>query len=277
MPNAKSRLTANALFAAFLLGSVALWAIIALNLDAAHERVVERVNDEQRNLARSLAATVASSFRSLDLSLLHLRDGWVNDRRRFNAMVARETEFLKRESIEQVSVIDANGRLVWSNVPVWRPVDLSDRAHYTAHKAGGDALYISEPVIGRNLQQASIRFTRPIFGPDGRFAGVIGIAVPPLALEKIYNDLHLVEDGNVSLVHADGYFLARSRNFSEAANAALPVATTPGLRPSDPVEGGSRRVNAIEKVDSIVSYRKVAGYPAVVYVREPAARLLAGY
>ena len=162
-------------------------------------------------------------------------------------------------------------------MPRWRPVDLSDRAHYKAHKAGDDALFISEPVIGRNRQQVSIRFTRPIFDRDGRFAGVIGISVPPLALEKIYNDLHLVEDGNVSLVHAEGYFLARSRNFSEAAASMLPVATTPGLRPGDPVEGGSRRVNAIEKVDSFVSYRKVTGYPAVVYVREPAERLLTGY
>lgn len=245
MTGDRLRVTGWRYFAVFVVGVALLWTGIALTLKSTHERVIERINNDQRNLARSLAANVASSFRSIDLSLLHLRDGWMGDRRRFDAIVAREIELLKLESIEQVSVIDAGGRLVWSNLPGWKPVDLSDRKHYRVHLGRADRLNISEAVIGRNSQAASIRFTRPMFYADGRFAGVIGIAVPPIALEKIYSDLRLVQGGNISVVHADGYFLARSENFSAAASAPLPVTTTLGLRPGDPPEGSSRRVNAI--------------------------------
>ena len=263
--------------AGFLLGSFVLWAAIMLSLDATRDRILERIANDQHNLARSLAANVTSSFRPIDLALLHLRETWVRDRAGFAAAVAREVAFLKREAIMLVSVVDAGGRIVWSNLAGWQPADVTDRAYFQAHKAGGDALHISEPMIGRVSGQSTIQFTRAVLSPRGQFAGVVVISVPPLALEKTYDDIRLAEGGNISLVRADGHFLARSRNFSAAAAAVLPVAETPGLRPGDPIAGGSRRINAIEKVDSFVSYYKVTGYPAVVYVREPADRLLAGY
>ena len=263
--------------AGFLLGSFVLWTAIMLSLDATRDRILERIANDQHNLARSLAANVASSFRPIDLSLLHLRDFWVRDRAKFAAAVARDVAFLNREAIVQVSVVDAGGRIVWSNLAGPQMVDVSDRGYFQVHRAGGDTLHISEPLIGRVSKQSTIQFSRPVFAPDGRFAGVMVMSVPPLALEKIYDDIRLAEGGNISLVRADGYFLARSRNFSMAAAAVLPVAETPGLRPGDPIAGGSCRINAIEKVDSFVSYYKVMGYPAVVYVREPADRLLAGY
>ncbi|NBR29257.1 MAG: hypothetical protein EBT83_12720, partial [Betaproteobacteria bacterium] len=116
--------------AGFLLGSFVLWTAIMLSLDATRDRILERIANDQHNLARSLAANVASSFRPIDLSLLHLRDFWVRDRAKFAAAVARDVAFLNREAIVQVSVVDAGGRIVWSNLAGPQMVDVSDRGYF---------------------------------------------------------------------------------------------------------------------------------------------------
>ncbi len=256
-----------------------LWAAIWLALQTAQDQSIAEANLDGRNLARSLSEHVEATVRVIDLSLLTLREEWHNGPQAFGAAVARQREFLKRESITHVGVAGANGIAAWDTTPGWKPVDISDRDYFRFHRQRGadDQLHISEPLQGRISGQATIQFTRPIYDGQQRFAGVLDYSLSPPALEQVYMDLKPGEGGNISLVRADGKFLARSRNFLAALGHSLPQSTTPGLRPGDPESADYRAISEIENIDSLFSYYKVPSYPLVLYVRQPVATVLAPY
>ncbi len=114
------------LFIAFGLVVIALWAAIALALNAAHRQTLDRASAEGRNLARSLAEHVASSVRAIDITLQHLRDEWIRDPASFDAAV-RKQDILKDQSVTQVLVFGANGRSLYGSLPGWQSADISDR------------------------------------------------------------------------------------------------------------------------------------------------------
>lgn len=88
--------------------------------------------------------------------------------------------------ILQVAAIDMTGRLVWSTVSGWRPVDLSDREHFRVHLEPGRplSLFISAPLIGRASRRYSIQFSRPYVNEEGVVLGVGVISMDPAELSQ---------------------------------------------------------------------------------------------
>ena len=264
------------MFTAFGLAVAVLWAAIAYGLHATQREATDRASAEGRNLARSLAEHVGASVRSVDLSLQHLRDEWVRDTKVFGAAVARQHKIIEEESVIQVSVIDAGGRVSFSNLPGWTRVDLSDREHFVSHKGGDtDRLHVSAPVLGRLSKQWTIQFTRPIYDRRQQFAGVLVFSVPPPALEQAYKDIELGEGSIIGLTRSDGQILAYSRDLAKAT--AISAASAPGVRPDSPPAGDYRRASAVDGVERLFSYRKVTGYPMVVIVGQDVKTILAPY
>jgi signal transduction histidine kinase len=227
-------------------------------------------------VARSLAEYEASSVRAIDLSLKYLRDDWLRDPASFSAAVDRHQEHLKREGVIQVAVLDAEGWMRYSRLPASGRIDFSDREYFKVQKTGGkDELFISAPVFGRVTGQWAIQFTRPIYGPDRRFAGVMIVAVPPPALESIYKEINLGEGGTITLVRSDGEVLARSRDL--AKGVAVSLAGTPGLSPDSPVTGDYRGSSRVDGVERLISYRRLDAYRLTVFVGQSVDTVLAPY
>lgn len=62
----------------------------------------------------------------------------------------------------QVSIIDAEGSLVYSSVdPSARRLDLSDREHFRTHLGGVDALFVSRPVKGVAIGRSHDEILKP--------------------------------------------------------------------------------------------------------------------
>ena len=264
------------IFAVAGLMALALWAMIASALHTAEGEALARAGAEGSNLARSLAEHEASSVRAIDLVLLHLRSEWAESVVPFAGHVARQQEHLSRETVSQVLVTDADGRIAYSSLPGFEGADVSDRPYFRAHQALGQReLRISAPVLEPGLKHWTIVFTRPVHDHHGHFAGVVALFVPPPGLERIYNDIELGEGASITLVRADGQILARSHDLAKVYGVSL--ADVPALSPDAAPAGGYRRTARTDGIERLYRYQKVPGYPLTVFVGQAVDTVLAAY
>jgi signal transduction histidine kinase len=253
-----------------------VWSLIALLLYQAHQEAIRSASAAARNLARSLADYESSSIQAIDLSLKYLREDWLRDPASFAGVVDRHQEHLKRERVIQVAVLDAEGWTVFSKLPQAQATNFADREYFNLHKRRAtDELHISQPLFGRVTRQWAIQFTRPIRDREGRFAGLIVVAVPPPALENVYNDIKLGPDGVIALVRSDGEILARSGDLAKGVTVSL--AGMPGTEPDSPVDGQLRGDSTVDGVERFFAYRRLDNYPLTVYVGQGVDTVLAPY
>lgn len=237
---------------AFIVCTAALWGAIAWLLYDAHRDAIDTANATNANLARSIAEYEDSSMRAIDLSLRVLRDEWARARPAFGATVARHEAYLRKEKVIQVAVLDAAGSVLYSRLSLSGTPNFADRDYFQWQKASGaDELYISPPVLGRITGQWAIQLSRRISDAQGGFAGLIVMAVPPPALEGVYKDIRLGEQGVIGLARADGTILARTGDYG-----------APGK---------------LDPVDRYMSYRELPSFPLTVFVGQAAATVLAPY
>lgn len=274
-PNTVSR-TGLPIFAAAGLVVLGLWVAIATALHAAKHETVARVDTEERNLARSLAEHLASSVRAIDLVLSHLREDWSESGGSFAADVASEQENLRREHVSQVLVADADGRIAYSSLPGFAGADVSDRPFFKVHKvSGARGLYIGAPMLEPGLGRWTIKFTRSMYDSHGRFAGVLGLFVPPPGLERIYNDIELGPGSIITLARVDGQILARSRDLAKMSGVSL--AATPAFGPDAASASCYRGRARIDGIERLYCYQKVPGYPLIVFVGRALDTVMAPY
>lgn len=256
--------------------AVALWIGVALLAYQAHGQALEAATAAGRNVARSLAEYEASSIRAIDLGLHLLRDEWLRNPAAFDAAVARQEQHLKKEKVIQVAVLDRDGWIAYSRLPQRERLSFADRDYFQVQKARGtDELYVSEPVMGRVTRQWAIQFTRPIRDARGEFAGVMIVAVPPPALESVYNEIDLGREGFVTLARADGTVLARTGGLAKVAGFSL--AGSPALADTAAPAGEFRGPAQVDGVERLFSYRKLPDYPLTVFVAQGMDAALAAY
>lgn len=256
--------------------ALAMWAGTAVFLAQEQRSVVAEAQMRRHNLARSLAEYEASSIRAIDLSLVFLRDLWQRDPADFRNAVGRYERLMRNEKVIQVAVVDAAGWLVYSHLPQPSTINFSDRAYFEVHRTRPqDAIYVSEPVFGRVTNQWAIQFSRPIRDAEGRFAGLIVMAVPPPALEEVYKDIEVGEQGVVTLARFDGQILARSADFEKTVRT--PISTWAAVSQGDALAGDFTGRGGLDGVERYFTYRKIPDYGVAVLVGQSVSSVLAPY
>jgi diguanylate cyclase (GGDEF)-like protein/PAS domain S-box-containing protein len=191
-----------------------LWACIVWELKASKHRLEEENSRDTANLLRLYTEEVRSSIRSIDLTMLNLRDRWQDKGpNRFASEVLLQQQHLESKVIFQVAIIDAFGKLAFTNTdPSAKPVDLSDREHFKVHRDADarDVLFISRPVLGRVTQRWTIQLTRRLTDAAGRFTGVIVLSIPADYFTRFSRAYDLGGDSTVSMVRSNSELLIRS-------------------------------------------------------------------
>ncbi|MGA9011099.1 MAG: cache domain-containing protein, partial [Acetobacteraceae bacterium] len=196
---------------ALLLGCVLLliWGGIWLQVRQERAATERAAIKETSNLALAFEENIIRSIAAIDQVLLIVRDSYARDPGRFDlARWVSDRPFINDQTF-QLSLIDASGMLVQSNLAGTRqPVDLSDREHFRVHVgARPDTLFISKPLLGRVSNRYSVQFTRRVIGLDGEFLGVVVASLDPSYLARFYESLQ-IGGGFVMLVGLDGYVRA---------------------------------------------------------------------
>lgn len=191
-------------FSTLLLALVPMWAFVLGEIQ--HERATAEAaaRNDAMNLATAFEAHVRSAITLMDVVLLDMRDDVMEFPDNFEEHVREEMDAYGG-FVSQLAVIDAEGKLVFSNLmPVTESVDLSDREHFRVHRDNPevDRLFISKPVLGRVSRQWSIQFTRPI-RVEGRFAGVLVVSVPSSYFSDYYQQIDVGANGSIALLGTD--------------------------------------------------------------------------
>ena len=271
--------SARTLVQALLLGCVLLLIWGGIWLQVQQERTVtERAAiKETSNLALAFEENIIRSIAAIDQVLLIVRDLYARDPGRFDlAGWVHDRPFINDQTF-QLSLIDASGMLVQSNLAGTRgPVDLSDREHFRVHVGtGADALFISKPLLGRVSNRYSVQFTRRVVGLDGEFLGVVVASLDPSYLARFYESLQ-IGDGFVMLVGLDGYIRA-GRPVPGLIGRQLTNSTL--LERASLAGSGYYQLAVAEMTErpAIVSYRRLAEYPLVVMVGYGSEEVFAPY
>ena len=254
----------------------ALWVVVFALLQHLERATLAEASAARRNLARSLSESAASSVRAIDIALVSLRNGWVRERAAFDELVRLHEDLLRKEKVIQVAVLDREGWIRYSRLPQSGPVNFSDREYFAVQRGrASDEIFISTPVFGRVTRQWAIQMTRPIRSADGRFDGLIVVAVPPPALERLYHDMDLGPRSIVTLARLDGRILARSADFERSVE--VPLAATP---PGDSGARGAGEFVGSGNVDGtprFIAYRNVPDYPLRIYVGQDIETVMAPF
>ncbi|MGQ0589240.1 MAG: ATP-binding protein [Sphingosinicella sp.] len=164
-----------------------------------------------------------------------------------------------------VSIADENGDIIATSTPLPSALtNVADRPAFRAHlRRDTGRLYISAPtessITGRNV----IWLSRRLNHPDGSFAGVMAVNVPPEQLTAFYRDARVGPMDVMSVIGLDG--IARARRVGSVISAGEDFSSQPFMRrqlanPSGTYLGTS----VMDGVDRYFSQRRLEEYPLFV-------------
>ncbi|PWC49362.1 ATP-binding protein [Azospirillum sp. TSA6c] len=179
-------------------------------------------------------------------------------------------------------VVDGDGLALHHSAELPLPtVPLSDRAYFTGPRDGGQDLHVSAAITSRVRPGTQIiPFSRRWLDTDGGFRGVLVAMVDPTRLAATLESRDIDRKGSVILALGDGTILLE-RPQGHGGNHGGPGRLTDWpavwntlathdeatIRDAAPGPGGS--------TDSLVSVRRVQGYPFVIVATLPVAAALA--
>jgi diguanylate cyclase (GGDEF)-like protein/PAS domain S-box-containing protein len=263
---------------AILLGCLllVLWLVAGGFLQHVHDRTLEAAALDTGNLARAMAEEAQSSVLAVDRTLVDLRERWQEEPQNFAGKLRLRQDQLNESGSVWVSVVDADGRLVFTNTSAAPGrIDLSDRDYFRELRdAGADQLFISKPVTGRISGRRGVVFARPI-RKDGRFAGVVVMSVSPEYFLRISRELALGPDSAVLLVRRGGDILARK---PELAGRELPtLRDLPFAQAFSPLSGGFCAVSPVDGIERQYAWRTLPKHGLTISIGRALDQVLAPY
>ncbi|MCF8161328.1 MAG: two-component sensor histidine kinase, partial [Polaromonas sp.] len=251
------------LAAAILLG-LTWWHVFTLVSESRAKEIATAARD-LANLTRVSQEHANQTFRSADQVIRFIKSRYQELGDKLDLTALTEQGVIDAEIFPQVGIIDAKGIYRLANRPVTGKIDLTDRAHFKVHvEATSDALFVSQPVLGRATGKWSIQLTRRISSPNADFAGVVVVSIDPGYFTRFYRELKLGNQGVMALYGLDG--VARARNVGlreefggEASNSPVFTRIAEGQ-----LEGQYTANSVVDKVERLVHYRKLPAYDLVV-------------
>lgn len=221
---------------------------------------------EQRalQLADAMAGQTQAFTRLADQALLDLRDQWTDDPQNFPGAVNKALNALPAGLVSHVTVVDADGAVVYNSLGVPPGASMADRPHFQQLREGADRLVLGEPVLARLNGRWLFVVGRPIMR-GGRFAGAVHLLMSTEFLAGVLNRLSLSPKDTVTLVHPDGRILARSLDNTAAMQQSLPP-SRPFLVERMTERGVFRQTAVVDNVPRLFGWHRMQPTGAVLVV-----------
>jgi diguanylate cyclase (GGDEF)-like protein len=255
--------------AALVLGVLGLG--ITVLLDSRND-AWERAEQANANLAQALERDISRNMGVFDLSIqgtieaLRLPElAQVDGRVRRMALFDRSAS---AEYLGSVLVLSPEGDILASSSSDTPPaLRLADRDYFRVHKERADAgLYLSLPFASRLRDgDPSIAISRRLDDADGQFAGVVVGTLRLAYFQERFGALRLGPGGSVTLFRTDSRVLARHPLREGDIGRDLSGSATLIQSMSAP-SGHYMGTGALDGVERLYAFRRVAGFPMVINV-----------
>jgi diguanylate cyclase (GGDEF)-like protein len=210
------------------------------------------------NLAQTLASQAQASIKQADTLLFSLVDRLEND-----GMEAAKIPRLQRLLHDQRSELAQIH---------------ADREYFIYHRDHPDrGPHIGPSIKSRSTGEWIMTVSRRINHADGRFAGVVVASIYLKHFLDLYNSIDMGSNGVINLIAADATIVVR-RPFNEA-DIGTSVAKGPLFTQLLPKgDSGTATVKSyVDGVERVVGFRRVEGYPLVVFAALDKKEVLASW
>ncbi len=254
-----------------------IWGAVWFSLLQAHMAAVDAAERQTAALARAFAESSERISAVTDRELLALRASVAEKGDTFDLMDWVRTQMSPDHMSLQIGMTDRTGVVTQNSVPLnGQRIDLADREHFRVQRdSAGDSLFISQPVTGRVTNRCSVQYTRKLLDRDGHFAGVGVNSVSCDELSAFYQTAD-IGDGFVMLAGLDG--VIRGYGPMRPGLVGTDVSQAPGFAPTMSAAQGTLTAFAPwDRVERIISFRRLEQYPLVVMVGYGDAKIFGQY
>ncbi|WP_448090552.1 sensor domain-containing diguanylate cyclase [Pseudomonas azerbaijanoccidentalis] len=223
------------------------------------------------NLAQTLASQAQASIKQADTLLFTLVDRLENegiDEGRINRL--QRLLSAQRSELSQIHglfVYDETGQWIAnSNGTEVGVANNSDREYFIFHRDHPDrGPHIGPSIKSRSSGEWIMTVSRRINHPDGSFAGVALATIYLSHFLQLYDSIDIGNNGVINLIADDARIVVR-RPFHEA-DIGSSLAKSPLFTQLLPTSssGTARLKSIIDGVERVTGYRRVEGYPLVVF------------
>ena len=216
------------------------------------EQAVEQSEDNLRRLTNLAAANEAQSVeraRQILVDLASVPD-LLGETPRCNALLADVLD--RNEGYVNFGLIQLNGDVSCSAVPMLHPVNLGDRAHFK--RAIMERRFIAgDYVFGRVIRRHTINLTYPVIDRAGKVVAVVFAAMDLAGLDTFVADINLPPGSMLVTTDANGTIISRRPDPERWFGTKVPTAMREAMREviRDPIKGGSRRAMVLRGDDDV--------------------------
>ncbi|CAB5694974.1 Probable diguanylate cyclase YdaM [Delftia tsuruhatensis] len=251
-----------------VIAACAYWMVL---LDS--HRYIQRYTREQAWLrvaqtSRAVSEQVGAMLTGLDYTLRDIAGDYESgDRDAFHRAVASVQDTYPSGTIVQLSVADAQGRVVYSSLDMAQvagpAISILDREHFQAHLTGAaKGLFVGSPVQGRVSGQWSIQLSRALHH-EGKFSGVLVLSLSPRYISQQLRAIVENQRDVIMLLREDGTYLARSQSQDTVLGGKVPeqrLALFTGRRSHGTYEAQA----GPDGLWRMYAWSRVSGFPLVV-------------
>lgn len=235
------------------------------------------------NLAQTLSSQAHSTIKQADTLLFTLVERLEEEG--FDPARLPHLERLLRAQRTELSqlhglfVYDEQGRWIAnSNGAVLPGASNADREYFTFHRDHPDrGPHIGPSIKSRSSGEWIMTVSRRINHPDGSFAGVALATIYLNHFLSLYDQIDMGRNGVINLI-ADNATIVVRRPFNEA-EIGTSVASGPLFKQLLPTgDSGTATVKSvIDGVERVVGFRRVEGYPLIIFTALDKHEVLAGW
>ena len=227
---------------------------------AAAEHAAAVSSDE---LAETYEAQVVRALREIDLTLKFVKYAYELRGRQAVLQELKDKSLLPPALLFVVSIADSTGNVVASTKPS-TAVNIADQDYFQIPRQV-DTLSIGQPPHGPSIGEGKLHFSRRLDAADGRFAGIVTIAVDAAYFVSGYETSKLGEHGVLGILGVDGVF--RARRTGEAVSAGDARGYTAVLPAANQASREAElSTNAWDGVLRYTSVRQLYEFPLAVIV-----------
>jgi diguanylate cyclase (GGDEF)-like protein len=235
------------------------------------------------NLAQTLASQAQASIKQTDTLLFALVDRLENEGVG-QAQLPRLRRLLsaQRSELSQLHglfVFDEKGQWIANSNGADIPnANNSDREYFIFHRDHPDrGPHIGPSIKSRSSGEWIMTVSRRLNYPDGRFAGVALATIYLSHYLGLYDSIDMGRNGVINLIADDATIIVR-RPFNEA-EIGTSVAKGPLFTQLLPMgNSGTARVKSfVDGVERVVGFRRVDGYPLIIFAALDKEEVLAGW
>lgn len=255
-------------------------AVCAHILIAARSAALERAGDTAVSMVAAIESDIVRNVEALNLSLQGVVDNLKHPEIDRISPDLRQMVLFNHAATTRrfgsILVLDERGHLRYdSRHAVVKPVDMSDRDYFRIHRTKeAPVLYVGQPQAARQTGAFFIGISKRLSHPDGSFAGVVAGTVELSYFKKLFKDLALGPNGNITLVRSDGTLLMRWP-FNESI-IGKSIKNTEAFRQVEKARSGRfEAVSVSDGMHRLVAYSQISDLPIFVGVGQPTSDIYA--